>query len=147
MGDDDGGHAVLDQVLDDLQNLADHLGVEGGGGLVKEHDVRLHRQRPDDGKALFLAAGELAGVLVDLIQQADPGQQRLCLLKGLGFGLFAQHGGGQHDVLADGHMGEDVEMLENHPHLLPVEVDVDLFVGDVHPFKVDMAAGGHLQKV
>ena len=44
-------------------------------------------------------------------------------------------------------MGEEVEVLEDHAHLLAVEVDVVLGVRDVGPVQADGAAGGDLQKV
>ena len=38
-------------------------------------------------------------------------------------------------------------MLEHHAHLPAVEVDVHLFVRDVHVVEVDVAGGGDLQQV
>ena len=84
MGDDDHGHAVLGERLHDVQHLADHLGVEGAGGLVEEHDLRVHAQGPDDGHTLLLAAGELLRIVVGLVLQPDAGQE----LHGLGLGLL-----------------------------------------------------------
>jgi len=40
--------------------------VQGRAGLVKQNDLRLHRQRPGDAQPLLLSAGELEGVLVRL---------------------------------------------------------------------------------
>ena len=45
------------------------------GRFIHQDDIRVHRQRPHDGQALFLSAGELARILVFLIQQTDLGQQ------------------------------------------------------------------------
>ena len=56
-------HARSGQLAHDVQHLVDHLRVEGGGGLVEEHDLGLHGQRAGDGHALLLAAGQLAGYL------------------------------------------------------------------------------------
>ena len=53
------------------EHLADELGVEGRGGLVEEHQLRVHRQGPGDGDPLLLAAGELGRVGVRLVAQAD----------------------------------------------------------------------------
>jgi bacterioferritin-associated ferredoxin len=44
MGDDHHGHALARQFAHDVQNLADHLGIQRGCRLVKQHDMRLHRQ-------------------------------------------------------------------------------------------------------
>jgi hypothetical protein len=49
------------QVADDVQHLADQLGVEGGGRLVEQQHLGLERQRPGDGDALLLAAGQARG--------------------------------------------------------------------------------------
>ena len=38
-------------------------------------------------------------------------------------------------------------MLEHHADLLTVVVDIDLFVGNVHAFKDDLAAGRLFQQV
>ena len=50
----------------DVEHLVDHLGVERGGGLVEQHHLGLHGERPGDGDALLLAAGQLRRVLVGL---------------------------------------------------------------------------------
>lgn len=58
VGDDHHGHPLLGQAADDPQHLGHHGGVQGGGGLVKQHDLRVHRQGPGDGHALLLPAGQ-----------------------------------------------------------------------------------------
>ena len=65
--DDDHRDAVAGEVGDDLQHLADHLGVERGGRLIEEQHIGLHRQRPHDGDTLLLPAGELGGIGVRLV--------------------------------------------------------------------------------
>ena len=141
VGDDHAGHVVLRQRLDNLEHLADHLRVEGAGRLVKEHDLRLHRQRAHDGKALLLAAGEAGGLVVALIGEADAREQRFRLDHGLVLAHFAEQDGREGDVVDDGHMREDVEMLEDHAHLLAVLVDVDALIRDIHAVKPDVATG------
>ena len=59
----------------DVEDLVDHLGVEGRRRLVEEHDLRVHGQRPGDGHPLLLAAGQLGRVLVGLGADADPVEQ------------------------------------------------------------------------
>ncbi len=61
MGDHDHGHAFAGQVRHHIEDLVDHLRVQGGGGFVKEHDLGLHGQGPGNGHPLLLAARELAG--------------------------------------------------------------------------------------
>jgi hypothetical protein len=75
MGDDEHGHALAGEIGHDGQDLVDHLRVERRGGLVEEQSVRLHRQRPSDGHALLLAAGQLTRVLGRLVGDTDPFEQ------------------------------------------------------------------------
>ena len=44
-------------------------------------------------------------------------------------------------------MREEVELLEDHPHLLPVLVHIRSLVGDVISLKINVAAGGLFQKI
>ena len=71
VGHDDHRHALLGELAHDAQHLADELGVEGRGRLVEEHQLGVHRQRPGDGDALLLAAGELRRVGVRLVAEPD----------------------------------------------------------------------------
>jgi hypothetical protein len=61
-GQHDGAAGAL-ELLDELPQLAAGLGIEPGGGLVEEQQLRVADQRAGEGKALLLAAG----------QRADPG--------------------------------------------------------------------------
>ena len=79
VGDDDHRHAPLGEVDHDVEDLLDHLGVERRGRLVEEHHLGLHGQRAGDGDALLLAAGELGGVLLGLVADADPVEELACL--------------------------------------------------------------------
>src|SRR5664280_302627 len=81
--DHDHRHSGERQILHDLENLADHLGVEGRGGLVEEHDLRFHRQPPGDRHPLLLPAGELGRVGVPLLGQPDALEERHRLLLGV----------------------------------------------------------------
>ena len=97
-----------------VEDFADFFGVQGGRGLVEEHDLGVHGQGPGDRDALLLAAGELGRVVVAETGQADAGQQLVGPLGGLlPVSAFDQHGAG-HDVLLGGHVGEEVELLEDH---------------------------------
>ncbi|MFB9071759.1 hypothetical protein ACFFX0_11320 [Citricoccus parietis] len=44
-----------------LADLRDHLGVQGGQRLVQQHQLRPRGQHPGDRRALRLAAGHLPG--------------------------------------------------------------------------------------
>ena len=50
-------------------------GIQRRGGLVEEHDLRLHGQRAGDGHALLLAAREVGGILVRLVGNAHALEQ------------------------------------------------------------------------
>ena len=79
VGDNNHCHALRSQVLHDLKHLANVLRVKCRGGFVEEHQLGLHGQGPGDGDALLLAAGEVLGVGVAPIAQANPVQQDLGL--------------------------------------------------------------------
>ena len=79
VGDDDHRHPLRGQLAHHVEHLLDQLGVERAGHLVEEHHVRVHRQRAGDRDPLLLAAGEPFGVLVELVGEPDPLEQRGCL--------------------------------------------------------------------
>src|SRR5215211_4198662 len=56
VGRDEHGHPFTCQLLDDGEDLGDQFRVEGAGDLVEEHEVRTHRERPNYGDPLLLAA-------------------------------------------------------------------------------------------
>src|SRR3546814_6254683 len=55
--------------------LADQLRVQGGGDVVEQQQLRLHRQAAGDGDPLLLPAGELARIGVGLAGEPDPLEQ------------------------------------------------------------------------
>ncbi len=75
--DDEHRHALRRELAHDGQHLAPQLGIERGGRLVEQHDLRLHGERACDGDALLLAAGQPRRIDVALVGQADLGEQRL----------------------------------------------------------------------
>ena len=157
MGNNHHGHALPGQFLHNIQHFANHFRVQCGGGFVKKHDLGLHHQRPNNGYTLLLTAGQLDGVSVGAIFQTDPRQQRQRLLGGLLLGHLQHFHRCQNHVLQNGLVGEEVEMLEHHAHLLPVQVDVHLFLlavlidkallGDVDVVENDLAVGRSLHQV
>ena len=62
---------VLVEVVDQVQHLGAGARIEVAGGLVGQDDERIVHQRAGDGHALLLAAGELAGPMVQPVAQAD----------------------------------------------------------------------------
>ena len=116
VGDDHHRHPLPGQVLHDREDLPDHLGVEGGGRLVEEHADRVHRERSRDGHPLLLAPGELTGVLLREIREAHPLEECMSLLEGLFFFPAEDLDLPDREIPDDRHVGEQLEMLEHHPH-------------------------------
>ena len=126
------------------QDLGAHLhaqaGIQGGERLVHQQHLRLLDDRPADGHALLLAAGELAGLHGELVGQAEGGGHLIHLLVHAGAG---EAGDAQRvaDVLAHRHVGEQRDVLEDHG-------DVALLRGqrgDVGVAEPDAAGGGGLE--
>ena len=57
-----------------VQHALDQFGVQRAGGLVEEHDFRLHGERAGDRDALLLPAREVAGPVVSAFGEAHLGQ-------------------------------------------------------------------------
>ena len=76
VGDEDRRHVhlLVEVAQPGAQVLAD-LGVEGAEGLVEQQHLRLHGQRPGQGHALALAAGELGGEAAGQPVELDQAQQ------------------------------------------------------------------------
>ena len=145
MGNANHRHTAPSQFLHQFQYLAHHLGVQGRGRFIEEQHVGVHGQRPHNGNTLFLAAGEHVGIGVGLIGQTDTLQQ----LHGFGVGFLLLHqpqaNGSQCNILLHRQMGEKVEVLEHHAHLLAHTVDV--FIVDFLAVEDDLTAVGFLQAV
>ena len=102
----------------DLEQQVDDMGAGGGiqiaGGLVREQDRGLRGKGPGDGHPLLFTAGELVGIVVRALPQADPLQK----FTGPGFSFgHAVQLQGQH-VIQRGQAGHQVEGLEYEAHLL-----------------------------
>ena len=109
----------MGEVLDDGQDLADHLRIQGRGRLVEQENLRLGGQCPGDGDALLLAARELAGEGVGLIRQPDLGQHRLCDSVGLGGILLQDFPKGEAYVLPSAQVRIQIELLEYEAYTGP----------------------------
>src|SRR5262245_17307694 len=109
------GHAVPGQAGHHIEDLVDHLGVEGRSRLVEQHDLRLHGEGPRDGDPLLLAARQVGRIVPGPVAQSHPLEQAARRGLGLAPRKLAHLDGRQHDVLEGGHMREEVEGLEDHP--------------------------------
>ena len=67
----DGLAVVVDAAAEQVEHLGARLRVEVAGGLVGEDDPRPADQRPGHGDPLLLAAGELVGLVVQPVAEAD----------------------------------------------------------------------------
>ena len=86
MRDDDQRHIKFTvDATQQVENLRRGGGVERAGGLIAQHDGRIVGQRPCDGHALLLAAGQLARVAVGQIGQSDQVEQVAGTFLTLGF--------------------------------------------------------------
>ncbi len=68
---EDGRLALVGEFANEFDDLLAHLFIEGGCGLVSEEDIGVADESAGDGDALFLSAGELTGIMVDTLTQAD----------------------------------------------------------------------------
>ena len=126
VGDDDHRHALPGELLHDRQDLADQLRIEGRGGLVEEHHLRVHHQCPGDRDPLLLAARQLTRVERRPGGQADARQHVARLLARLGLRSPADLGQADHHVLERAHVWKQVEALEDHPDLRPLACQLRL---------------------
>jgi len=86
--------------------------------------------RAGDGRALLLAAGELGGVVVPVESQVHLVQQVLALpAQGVGVQTAVGHARGQLQVLQQGQVGEEVELLEDHAGALAHGLVLGLVLG------------------
>ena len=63
VGRDQHGEAFAGEVVDHVPELAARLGVDAGGRLVEQEELRLVQDAGGEREALLPAAGELAGEL------------------------------------------------------------------------------------
>ena len=45
------------------------------------------------------------------------------------------------------HIGKQIEMLEHHAHLLPVHIDIDLGICNIHAIHQNLTGSGNLQQI
>ena len=80
VGDDDDGDAAAVELLQQRHHLDAGRRVERAGRLVGEDQLGIVDQRPRDGDALLLAAGELRRVVVLAVGEARP-RRACCALR------------------------------------------------------------------
>ena len=118
VGDDNDRDAEgFVQVLEQLQNRLGGLRIECRGSLVAEQHIRVVGQCASDCYTLFLTAGQLLGVRLRLITDADQIKQALYLFRNLLLGKAAAAQRIRY-VAGYGARGHQVEVLEYHANLL-----------------------------
>ena len=140
-------HPVGLQPANDVEHLADEFGIEGRRDLVEQHHLGVHGQRPGDGDALLLAAGELVGIRIGAGSETESGQhlQRVgaCLaLRDLQH--LARTDG---DVVGDRHVREQIEALEHHADAASDRVRVEAGLGDVDTVEQHLAVVDRFEHV
>ena len=120
-GDDHRGPGPVDPV-EQAHDAEAGRGVEVPGGLVGQEDQRAVDEGPGHRHPLLLATGQLAGQVVALLGQADQVED-LGHLGGDHVLGPADHLEGEGDVLEDGLVGQEAEVLED-------AADVAAEVGD-----------------
>ncbi len=147
MRDHQHGHAVQRKLAHNLQYLPDQLGVEGRGGLVKEHHSRVHCQRPGNAHALLLPAGELPGVVIGTVRQTHAVQLAQGFF-GRGFvGQVFDPGQAQLDVPQGGQVVEEQKVLEDHADVLAHLVLIRAFGGNFQVIQPDLTLIGAGEQV
>ena len=87
--------------------------VEVAGRLVGEEDLSAAAEGPGDGDALLLAAGELRGLVVAAVAEADASSSSRRGARGLDLGELER----QQHVLPRGQVAEELERLEDEADL------------------------------
>ncbi len=129
VGDDDDG-VIAAQLVDQFLDLHGGDGVEGGGGLVHEEDLRLGGDGAGDAKPLLLAAGEadagLAEIVLHLVPEGGHAEGLLHAVAEEGAVADAVEAQADGDVLGDGHGGEGIGLLEDHADAAADDRGIDL---------------------
>src|ERR1700686_2094170 len=128
----------LQQQLDDLPG---GRRVEVPGRFVGEKDPRIVDERACDRDPLLLAARKLIGEFVFFSFEADDAEHLFDFRLEVPQGALGD-AKGEGDVLEDGEVGKQLEILKDHADLAPQEGQVAaLEAAQVLAFDVDLACG------
>ncbi|MNZ73825.1 hypothetical protein D3C78_922530 [compost metagenome] len=75
MGNDDDGAAFGVQFVENTQNLIAAGAIQRAGRLVRKNDLGIVHQSAGDGNTLLLAAGKLAGTVIDAFRHTETAKQ------------------------------------------------------------------------
>ena len=119
VGDHDD-QAILGDLREQVHDLHGSMGIQGAGGLVGQHDLRVVDERAGNGHPLHLAARELARLLVQVLGQAHGCQGLLGAARALGLPHARQRQCQLH-VLQDGLVRNEIVALEHEPYAVVAE--------------------------
>ncbi|MNO34326.1 hypothetical protein D3C76_243580 [compost metagenome] len=138
MGHVDHGHAQsLVNVLDFHLHVLAQLLVQGAERFIHQYQLRFEHQRPGQGHALLLAAGQLAGIALGERIELDHVQHALHAFADIGLAEVA-HRQRECKVLGHGHVREQGIVLEHHADVALVR----RYVVDGPPVQQDFAGSG-----
>ena len=152
----DGGVDAPAQLLDEVEDLGLHGGVEAGGRLVEDEQLRVHGQRHGDDHALLLAAGELERIAAQRPVGVGDGDAAQALARLLERRLLVQALVIVEDLgelVADAHRGAQRlgRVLVDHGDLAAAPLAqrllaqlADVLAVDQHPAVVERAVGGEV---
>ena len=146
MRDDDHGHAVIMQLVEEVQKRALRRGIEVSRGFIRKHDGGFRDQSTCDRHSLLLTTGQFARAVGRSVAQTDLIQrfERPLSSNRPGNPLIEQ---GHADVLHDVELADQVEGLEDEPDL-PSSDRAELLVGEgghVDPLEGVGPAGGSVE--
>ena len=112
VGRDDNRGAKLVQFLEQVEQSHGDAVVDIASGLVGQQQARLADDRAGDGYALLLPARQGRRQIVEMLGEADPGQEFGHILAQL---VVASTGNSQRQshVLRDGEMGQQPKVLKH----------------------------------
>ena len=114
----DHGHSGGTEVGNQRQDSLHQFRIQGGGGLVEEHHLRVHSECSRDRHSLLLAARQGGRTNVGLVAQTHQFElfepEFPCDVVGQPFELARP----QRDVVQHAAVWEEVELLEHHADAL-----------------------------
>ncbi len=125
MRGDDEGRSVLARLIDEeIEGGAFVGGVEVSGRFIGEDKLRCDGECAANCDALALALGELAGAAWEVVGDACEGGH--FLTSGADSLIAQAEVEGQEDVVADGEVLDELELLEDESDVVKTETDAGL---------------------
>ena len=130
VSDDEHRAPFVGERAHDPEDLADEFGVERRSRFVEQHHSWPHRQRARNCGALLLPAGEMGGIEVRLVVDADFVEQRIRFLDALGAWPLLHMDRRLDEILEDRHVRPEVEALKHHAEFGADAVDLAAIGGN-----------------